>query len=296
MSIFQGGYLTGETLSRLWDHLFVIHMASIFGIPCVMTGHNIGMWNSNFTRKFAKREFSKAKLITTRDKDISINYLAEIGVVGDHIFTTHDDALFCDKTIDISTIRNRCQLSAEEEYMVLSLCDWNKNPEHTVILLDRLKEIINIVLNNSNYIVELLPMAFEDEDICIQLLDACDNDRVRFVKFDDYDFRLIRGIISNSKVCITMRHHPIVFAMGECVPCISLFEDSYFRDKNIGALSLFDMQDYVVCLKDDDYLYEFEKMYKGMDLNAIRNIVSNQLNEMHSRKEEFYRRLKNILN
>lgn len=49
--------------------------------------------------------------------------------------------------------------------------------------------------------------------------------------------------------CLTLKHHPIVFSMGNGVPCVGIVFDAYYRHKNSGALGLFDMQDWLLDTK-----------------------------------------------
>lgn len=67
-----GGYLTGKTLSRLWDGIFLIRIADVFKVPVFLSGQTIGVWSGKFTKTFAKWGLSKAKIITTRDPEDSL--------------------------------------------------------------------------------------------------------------------------------------------------------------------------------------------------------------------------------
>ncbi len=77
-----GGYLTGSTLSRLWDGLFFMAFARVLKVPVVLSGQTLGVWNSRFTRWLAGWGLRKAALITVRDADESLKALAELGLQG----------------------------------------------------------------------------------------------------------------------------------------------------------------------------------------------------------------------
>jgi polysaccharide pyruvyl transferase WcaK-like protein len=64
-----GGFLTGSTLSRLWDGAVLCKIASIFKTPVVMSGQTIGIWENNFNKFIAKWGFKDVELITVRDEE-----------------------------------------------------------------------------------------------------------------------------------------------------------------------------------------------------------------------------------
>ena len=62
----------------------------------------------------------------------------------------------------------------------------------------------------------------------------------------DYDYKIVRGVIAGADFCLAMKHHPIVFGMGNSVPCVAVSVDEYYRHKNGGALALFGMQGWML--------------------------------------------------
>ena len=46
-----GGYLTGSTVSRLWDGMVVCRLCEILKTPVVMSGQTIGVWQNDENKK-----------------------------------------------------------------------------------------------------------------------------------------------------------------------------------------------------------------------------------------------------
>ena len=62
----------------------------------------------------------------------------------------------------------------------------------------------------------------------------------------DYRSDLAVGLIQNAALCVTMKHHPIIFAMAATVPTISMAFDDYYHHKNYGAMKIFHQEDYLI--------------------------------------------------
>lgn len=289
--ISGGGFLTGDTLSRLWDHLFVMEIASIFRVPYVLSGQTIGLWNSEFTKKFAAREFAKAKAITLRDPDASISALKDIGVSGENIFVMFDDALFCQKEEDISPFLKKAGLNSEK-YIVMNIHYWGAETSRSKqMIMKKLENILNIILEKSSYHILLLPMAAADLTPIKMFYNKNKTTRLHMISSwhdDSYDFKTIRGIIAKAECCITMKHHPIVFAMGECVPTIALSFQPYYVTKNTGALKMFNMERYCIDLSDKTYAFQFNTLYQELieKKELIQKDIQHILPIMRRRREK----------
>jgi polysaccharide pyruvyl transferase WcaK-like protein len=62
----------------------------------------------------------------------------------------------------------------------------------------------------------------------------------------DYSPALAVSLIQNATLCVTMKHHPIIFAMAAAVPTVSMAFDDYYYHKNFGAMSIFHQQEYML--------------------------------------------------
>ena len=113
----------------------------------------------------------------------------------------------------------------------------------------------------------------------------------------DYDFRTVRALIGGSDICVTMKHHPIIFALGEKVPVISLALGDYYEHKNIGALGIFGLEKCNIILSDALYYRDFDlildEIYSAKE-NIIRKIEESY-KEVRQKKAYFISRIKEII-
>ena len=284
-----GGYLTGKTLSRLWEGIVLCKLCRIFDTPVVMSGQTIGVWNGFYNEILSRWAFKSVKVITVRDEEFSLKDLEKIGIKGEHCFATHDDALHCKKS-------EEKQVNSDN-YITLNFHYWGMKGAQKTIYIDKINKIVNYILDNSNYDIVLIPMTQTDTNSFDDYLSKYPNDRIKKYEFN-IDFKKMRRVIADSKMCVTMKHHPIIFAMGEDVPTISLAFSGYYVHKNVGALAQYGQDKYSVCLEDDDYIEKFTELYNDIQENRT-NIVSTIQERkliLDERKEKFLQMVDKILN
>jgi len=85
-------------------------------------------------------------------------------------------------------------------------------------------------------------MVATDEQTLLDLQQRLGNSPFHVLRYNQ-DFRVARALIARSWMCITMKHHPIIFALGDKVPAISLAHGPYYEHKNVGALRLVGISD-----------------------------------------------------
>lgn len=290
-----GGYLTGKTLSRLLDGMFFISIGDIFKVPSYLSGQTIGVWNGRVNRYLAKWGLKKAKAITLRDPEASLGALKEIGIEGDNVFYTHDDALFCEK-VELKEIQNQILIRSglnleeiKEGYLTFHMHYWGlKTKEERENLLKKMDNIIEKIREKTNKKIILLSMTPSDEETINDYRNRFEKYNLTAIKYD-YDFREIRAVIANSDICITMKHHPIIFAIGEFVPVISMALSDYYIHKNEGALKLVGLEKYNLDLSEEEYLDKFEELYSDVskNKNKILKLLDNRFRELKARKNKF---------
>jgi len=226
-----GGFLMGPTGSRLWDGALVCQLAKIFDTPVVMSGQNIGIWQNSFNRDLAATSFDKVKLVGTRDRTFSKKELIKVGITGSYIFDTHDDALYI-KTDEVRIrdyILKRVGLEKDKPYISLSF--------H---LEDGMEDIIRSIRKNSELPILIIPTCPPDKGpqsrVYKRLKDSGFNEI--YIVSHLHSHNKIKSLIGNAEVCISTRHHPVIFALGCNVPALSLNYTEYFSQKNFGALEL----------------------------------------------------------
>ncbi len=278
-----GGYLTGSTLSRLWEGMLLCKVCSILQTPVVMSGQTIGVWPDKITKWLAKFFFKDVRLITVRDNNFSINDLAKIGLTGNHIFATHDDALFC-KTASERQIES-------DNYITINFHYWGMSDETKKEFINKIHKLISYLQENTLSQIVFIPMHNSDEKCFQDYLKLNPSERLSCYKYD-YDFRKLRRVIRDSKLCITMKHHPIIFAMGEDIPVISLAFSDYYVHKNLGALEQYGQENCSVNLECDDWYEQFLKIYLHID--DRESIIENIRKHKKARQREKERFLASV--
>lgn len=298
-----GGYLTGKTLSRLWDGILLCRIAHIYNIPVVMSGQTIGVWNTRFNKRYAKTAFKKVKLITVRDPKASLEALKEIGVEGDNVYAVCDDALFCSKENNTNVINNIFEDSncnndfRKNGYVTFNMHYWGLyKQEQKKLVLQKLNKIVNSILQKTIYNIILIPMVPSDEQTMKEYLETYPNERIKIIKYD-YDFNIIRTIISQSKMCITMKHHPIIFSVGEKVPVISLNLSDYYEHKNRGAMEILGVEKYSITFTDKDYYEKFVSLFNDILTNydQITKNIEKTLDGLKQKTIKFEGELTNLI-
>lgn len=229
-----GGYLTGATKSRLWEATFICRLCRVFDVPVVMSGHTVGEWQGRLDRWLAKWGFRDVRAITVRDNEASLRDLAEIGLAGPHVFATHDDALFCAKSDERQNVPNR--------YVAVNFHFWGMKQRVQAQILERLHMLFGDVrLRLGNLPLVFIPMHISDMKSFEEYVRLYPEDGL--VAFDyDYDFRKVRRVIADAELLLTMKHHPIIFAVGEDTPVVSMAYSDYYVHKNFGALQQYGVE------------------------------------------------------
>ena len=283
-----GGYLTGATRSRLWDGALVCRLCEILGTPVVMSGQTMGVWSDALDRRIARRGFAAVRLIGTRDEADSMRDLREIGFAEDRMMATHDDALFCGKSTE--------RVLPDGEWVVVNFHFWGVQPERRDGLVDRIGEALDIVrkeMPRANFAF----LAMHESDM--GSLESFRRRRadVPFAVVDcGGDFRKARRAIADARLVLTMKHHPIIFAIGEGVPVVGLSFSRYYEHKNLGALGQYGVADCSCSLEADDFAGDFcRAIARAMDRSWFSRTVAEGRRSVAQRKEDFMHRVDAIL-
>ena len=247
-----GGYLTGMTLSRLWDNMLLIRLADAFGVPVILSGQTIGVFKDRLSRLLAKWGLKKAKLIYLRDGSASKKDLESIGIAGDKVECTFDDALFFQaaKTEEVFRVLTNNNIDTNKPYIVVNVQYWGQSSDISRSVMKQLASAFDSIISEFDLQMAFLPMAQVDEAAIEEVINSMQ--KTAFVIRYDYDFRISVGVIKNASLCLTMKHHPIIFAMGQGTPTISVVLDDYYTHKNEGALRLFGQEEFLISCEPDE--------------------------------------------
>lgn len=232
LHISGGGYLTGATRSRLWENCLLMRVCQILRIPYFLTGHNIGVLTSTADKRIVRWGLSGAKYISLRDRGTSQQVLSSLGLNGEHIESTCDDALLCDASFEYD-LRLTDRLPANK-YAVVNFHHWGMTKQEIPAIEARFAEICDYISESFGLDCLLVSMAPGDIVPCQNICDQMTSPNYCIPYSPDW--RVSRGLISRAELCFTMKHHPIVFAIGELTPVVSVSLDEYYNLKNQGVL------------------------------------------------------------
>lgn len=241
LHIGGGGFLTGKTSSRLFDYMGLIKLAKYFKTDVILSGQTIGVWKKRSHKRWAKN-LQYAKFIGLRDKKKSRDDLREIGIDKGKIFATFDDALFYKVN----------QVNAKKKHVVVNAHFWNTSYEEMKESIIKIAKICDYI-NDKGYEIYLVSMTPPDKEALFAIQANMKKNATIFEDIKNPQNTVT--LIKNASFCITMKHHPIIFAMAGGVPTIALYYEDYYKHKNIGAMSLFDQEKYALSIDDTDIKY-----------------------------------------
>jgi polysaccharide pyruvyl transferase WcaK-like protein len=292
-----GGYLTGMTLSRLWDNMLLIHLADAFGVPVILSGQTIGVFKDRLTRMLARWGLKKAKLIYLRDQSESKQALVSIGIGGELIECTFDDALFFQAapTKEVFRVLASSNIDTNRHYIVVNVHYWRQSSDVSQVVVKQLASALDFINSKLDIQIAFVAMHPADEAALKDVISLMQEPGVLINH--DYDLGIAVGVIRNASLCLTMKHHPIIFAMGSGVPTVAIALEDYYFHKNEGALRIFGQDEFVVSCKPDDlYLPITENLVEAWSRSGeISKRIMARLEELRPRAGEvIYRWLKDI--
>jgi polysaccharide pyruvyl transferase WcaK-like protein len=237
LHISGGGFLTGMTRSRLWENCLLMRLCHLLGTPVVLTGQTIGVFKSRADRRLAGWGLENAEYIYLRDNGESENDVRSLGISGEHIKSTCDDALFCEKSDQgtIKAVLKEHGIEPSHPFIAVNFHFWGQSGEMKNKTVGRFAEICDYLSDKGNIRILFIPMVASDEAPEKAVIEAMASE-AKLLKYN-YDYRITRGLIAEARFCFTMKHHPIIFAYGEEVPVISVALDDYYYRKNKGAMA-----------------------------------------------------------
>jgi len=241
-----GGYLTGMTLTRLWDNMLLIRLAYALGVPVVLSGQTIGVFRDSVSRFLARWGLKKASLIYLRDPVDSPKALSAIGLAGNTVVSTFDDALFLeaapfDSVVDILAASG---VDIQRPYLAVNVHYWGQAPAASRVIMAKTAKTLDRIRTETGLQIVFVPMVFSDENAIEEVRSAMTVPGA--LPKHGYRPELAVALIQNANLCITMKHHPIIFAMATAVPTVSMAFDDYYHHKNYGAMKIFQQEDYLV--------------------------------------------------
>ncbi|WFB35674.1 polysaccharide pyruvyl transferase family protein [Kiritimatiellota bacterium B12222] len=236
LHISGGGFLTGKTRSRLWENCLLMRLCQILDVPYMLTGHNIGVFQDKADRDLAYEGLRAAKYVGLRDRGISEAELNSIGIQGPHIVSTCDDALLCPRASseEIEALIEQLGADPQQAWVAVNFHHWGQQESEKEKIETRFAALADHWA--TTYKLQVLFISMTPSDVQPNQAIVARMQTPAFLIPYSSDYRVVRGVIGDAQICFTMKHHPIVFAQGECVPVVSVALDEYYLHKNSGAM------------------------------------------------------------
>jgi polysaccharide pyruvyl transferase WcaK-like protein len=250
--ISGGGFLTGKTRSRLWENCLLMRMCQLLNKPYMLTGHNIGVFQGASDKRIAKMALSGASNIGLRDRSISEAEIADLGITGEHVYSTCDDALLCER-LDRDAVKAYLDAAggdSNKPWIAVQFHNWGQEAVERNKIEQRFAEICDRVVTTHGLQVVFIAMTPSDIEPEQRILSLMQEKAILAPYSPDY--KVVRGIIADARLVLTLKHHPIVFAQGEGVPVVAVAFDEYYYLKNKGALENTGHGDFLI---DADHYY-----------------------------------------
>jgi polysaccharide pyruvyl transferase WcaK-like protein len=181
-----------------------------------------------------------------RDTDYSPKALSLVGVDKKRIECTFDDALFfCGMSRKkIFEFLKQYGVDSGHLYLAVNVHFWGQERDRAKTITNQIAVALDRIQSEINLVVVFIPMVKSDEAAIYELADLMKSPWV--LPNHEYNLELSVGLIANATLCLTMKHHPIIFSMGACVPTVSIAFDDYYLHKNKGALKIFGLEEYII--------------------------------------------------
>lgn len=282
--IVGGGYLTESTLSRLLDTSMIVFAARIFGVKCVMSGQTIGHISHRVNKYILGKALASCELVATRDPLDSIQSAQDLlkREKPTELMFTSDDAL----------ILTTSQLNGNYQgYIGIQLHFWGADNED--LILNFYVDIVDYIVKNVSDKIIIFPMHSTD-------IEAAEKLRALRPQLEifHYDFEVeeIVKFIHSLRFVISMKHHPLVFSFGGCVPVISINHSEYYRHKNEGAMRNFNFENY-------SFMCDYSKLGKVKDAihqlvsqeTELKGLIEKRLEEAKDRREVFWKKVRSVI-
>ena len=244
------------TYHELYPRCIAIIIANILQKNIIITGQGIGPLNNHFARKFLAFSLNKTKLITLRDFEASEAILKKIGVDVPKIQSVGDDAIFLS-----SSLSKRVEGIIEKDIKSSSLkigihFRLARYAETNAKLIPMIANLIDRLVEEYDARIVFIPMAYskteDDREALLNIYKKLKYKQNVVVINAPLDTHETKAVIGRMDYVIGLSYHFIFFALINNVPAIALYNNEYYKQKLIGLLKFYNMDDKAVHLNKHD--------------------------------------------
>jgi len=218
-------------------------------------------------------------LIYLRDHSDSPKALTSIGISGEKVKNTFDDDLFFQAAPQkgIADFLKKNGVDLSKPYLVVNVHYWKQNLSDSRAIMKRIASSLDRIQVDLDLQIVFVAMHKNDETAIQEVIGSMQKSSV--LLNHGYIPELVVGVIHKAGLCLTMKHHPIIFAMAAGVPTVSIAFDDYYWHKNWGAQKIFGLEKFVISCR----------------IEELSKSIYEKINEIHLRRKEYSSQIKTRL-
>lgn len=255
-----GGYLTDVDPEQSERVLRTIERAQAAGIPCVMFGQGIGPLRDPRLREIAARVLPKCALIALRESVTGAPLLEELGVPGDRVTVTGDDAIPLARAGAPETLGDGLAVN----HRLASYLETD----------DAETEVIRGAVQHAAFergvALIAIPVSEWDDDRPGTARITQGYPRVEHPDAPAAPPQWAIARLDRARLVVTSTYHLAVFALSRGVPAVCVASSDYYRHKFQGLANLFGPGCTVVDLDGPDpgnaLLAAIDALWEGADM------------------------------
>ncbi len=235
-----GGYLTDVFAVHAAATLHTLRLAQQRRKPTAFFGQGIGPLDNVSLRKTARQVFRRADLIALRERRRGVDLLQRLGVPGERLLVTGDDA------IELAHAERPDALGTGLGVNVRLTSYSDIDPEQ----LAKTGRVIKEFAARRGAALHALPISFyEGQDDLASIRALLGSDMPLDAACTDTPQSIIRQA-GKCRVALTGSYHAGVFALSQGIPVVALARSPYYTDKFLGLMEAFGAGCVVVFLDD----------------------------------------------
>ena len=236
--ISGGGNLCSTWPDKILERVAAIEVALHFALPVVLLGQTLGPWLKREERVVLEACLAQCQWVGLREEDSAV-IAAQLGVSAERIQRQADDAFFLPAC---AVEDERAYFLGRDEKPLIVVClDASFQAEPRKSALSALATQLDGIASHLDAQLVFLPNVggddagneLSDEQTGRELKLRLRSDLITLSRWEPGE---ARWLIEQSRLVISTRYHPVVFATACAVPSLAIYSDEYTRVKLRGAL------------------------------------------------------------
>lgn len=290
--ISGGGNLTNLFYNSLFNKCCLMAAFISQDKPVMLTGQQIGPFNSYLSRMNLSKILEKVNFIGLRDPGDSLDFVKSAHINESHFDITGDDSFGLLPLDDLTVLESLHPYNVKPNgFIAINFrmgeyaTDMKKNLRRAALLFDRVAERMQMPM----LIIPISHNAIDNDVVSArELLKFMKGTNVKIFEYPNPTPALIKGILGKSCGAVGTSYHFCTFALSMGVPAICIYDGDYYSQK-AKSLSLF--------WKNENLALPLRKMNMDCAVQQIIDIFKDEKlrKQIKLRYEEAYTKWHNIL-